>query len=438
MIPQAYKVGLLGSQFPLSGAGDFTVVRNGTKTRINAQGVVSSVAAHIPAFDYIGGCPELSVEGQATQLYEHTAVMASQTKTVTAVAHTVSFWGTGQISFTGAFTGSLQGTGVTNRVQLTFTPTAGALVSTVLGDVRLSQLEAGSRATSYIPNTTTGMITRIADVISNTAILAALQPCTVLENNNAFVVPRYPTNEINLNPLSIRRFEVYDSLTDLEISGLGAVRRDCIWASRLIANGIFVINVTGTGVIHWGDGATSSYNGTSINVSHNYSMFNGIIYITGTLTRVVSNTSDLRHNIASLPAGMTFYENIGSNTTSGSIASLPAGLTFYSNYGSNTTSGSINGLPAGLVSYWNVGLNQVNHYSAGRVWANVMRRFSHHPASGFGLTTAMVDALLIDLSVPTWGTGGIIDLRGNNSPRSAASNAAVTLLLSKGVNVTTN
>ena len=417
MIPQAYKVGLLGSQFPLSGAGDFTVVRNGTKTRINAQGVISSVGANIPAFNYIGGCPELSIEGQATQLYEHTAVMATQTKTVTAVAHTVSFYGTGRIDFSGAFTGSLIGTGENNRVSLTFTPTAGGLVSTVVGSVLLAQLETGVIATSYIPNTTTGVITRIADNIFNNATVAALQPCTILENNDAFVVPRFPTNEINLNQISTRRFEVYDSLTDSEIASLGATRRQCVWASRLIADGTFSISVSGTGVVHWGDGTTSNYNGSKITLTRVYSMFNGIIYVMGTLTYISCDINNLRHNLASLPAGLTVYQNFGQNTTFGNIASLPAGLTFYDNRGQNT----------------------VDRYDAGRAWANNMRQFVSIPQTGIGLTTVMVDALLVDLAnVPSWVHERLIDLRGGNAPRSAASDGAVTNLQGRGVTVLTN
>lgn len=79
-----------------------------------------------------------------------TDTMATQTRTVTAVAHTLAFTGTGTVTLTGAsIAGPLVGTGAGNRVSLTFTPTAGSLTLTVLGSVTLAQLEIGSTATAY-------------------------------------------------------------------------------------------------------------------------------------------------------------------------------------------------------------------------------------------------------------------------------------------------
>jgi hypothetical protein len=65
-------------------------------------------------------------------------------------------------TLSGAFSGSLVGTGANDRVSLTFTPTAGNLTLTVSGTVTDWQLEAGSNATSYIP-TVTGSVTRNND-----------------------------------------------------------------------------------------------------------------------------------------------------------------------------------------------------------------------------------------------------------------------------------
>lgn len=79
-----------------------------------------------------------------------TDVMATQSLTVTAVAHTLSFTGTGTVTLTGASTaGPLVGTGANNRVSLTFTPSAASLTLTVSGSVTLAQLELGSTATAY-------------------------------------------------------------------------------------------------------------------------------------------------------------------------------------------------------------------------------------------------------------------------------------------------
>jgi hypothetical protein len=79
-----------------------------------------------------------------------TDTMATQSLTVTAVAHTLAFTGTGTVTLTGAsIAGPLVGTGASNRVSLTFTPTAASLTLTVAGSVTLAQLELGSTATAY-------------------------------------------------------------------------------------------------------------------------------------------------------------------------------------------------------------------------------------------------------------------------------------------------
>ena len=97
------------------------------------------------------------------------ATLTTQTRTVTAVAHTLSFYGTGSIVLSGVHIATLTGTGANDRVTLTFTPTAGSLILTVAGTVTNAQLEAGSNATSYIP-TTTIALARNADVISKTGV----------------------------------------------------------------------------------------------------------------------------------------------------------------------------------------------------------------------------------------------------------------------------
>lgn len=83
-------------------------------------------------------------------LLNATDTLSTQSVTVTAVAHTLAFTGTGTVTLSGASTaGPLIGTGASNRVTLTFTPTAGSLTLTVSGSVTLAQLEIGSSATAY-------------------------------------------------------------------------------------------------------------------------------------------------------------------------------------------------------------------------------------------------------------------------------------------------
>jgi hypothetical protein len=80
--------------------------------------------------------------------------MATQSYTTAAVAYTLSFTGTGTVDLSGAYVGSLAGTGASNRVSLTFTSTAASLTLTVTGSVTFAQLELGSTATAYQKTTT--------------------------------------------------------------------------------------------------------------------------------------------------------------------------------------------------------------------------------------------------------------------------------------------
>jgi hypothetical protein len=79
----------------------------------------------------------------------NTTTLSTQSVTVAAGSHTLSFTGTGTVTLTGAAIGALVGIGVSDRVSLTFTATAGSLTLTVAGSVTLAQLETGSTATAY-------------------------------------------------------------------------------------------------------------------------------------------------------------------------------------------------------------------------------------------------------------------------------------------------
>ena len=107
----------------------------------------------------------LLLEGTRANLFLNSAVGVTQNVTVAAVAHTLSFRGTGTITLSGVSTaGPLVGTGASNRVALTFTPTAGTLTLTVSGSVTNVNLEAGAWASSWIP--TAGVsVTRDTDIL---------------------------------------------------------------------------------------------------------------------------------------------------------------------------------------------------------------------------------------------------------------------------------
>jgi hypothetical protein len=89
-------------------------------------------------------------DGGRRNLLTGTDAMATQSLTVLAVQHTLSFQGTGTVTLSGASTsGPLVGTGAANIVSLTFTPTAGSLTLTVTGTVQLAQLETAAARTTY-------------------------------------------------------------------------------------------------------------------------------------------------------------------------------------------------------------------------------------------------------------------------------------------------
>lgn len=152
--------------------GDVTdilqVTRASKATYFDADGVLRTADNNELRIDHdpVTGEPRGAlIERQATNLLLGSDELETQSVTVTAVQHTLSFWGTGTVALSGASTdGPLEGTGEDDRVSLTFTPSAGSLTLTVTGDVKWAQLEAGSFATSYI-KTEGSQVTRAAEAI---------------------------------------------------------------------------------------------------------------------------------------------------------------------------------------------------------------------------------------------------------------------------------
>lgn len=167
-VPGGRKAGVSYAQIPGS-AGDLTMTRASVANENARNGTLTEVAANVGRLDFLSGVFQgQPIEPAATNLVFPSATATTQSRTVTAVAHTLSFFGTGSVTLSGAATGTLNGTGANNRVTLTFTPTAGSLTLTVAGSVTNWQLEAGTVATSLI--TTIGAsATRQQDVLTRTS-----------------------------------------------------------------------------------------------------------------------------------------------------------------------------------------------------------------------------------------------------------------------------
>jgi hypothetical protein len=122
--------------------GDTTfLIAGGTETDTGHSHLI------IGEMDAVGGW---ATDFLPANLMLNTDTLSTQAVTVAAVAHTLSFYGTGTVTLTGTSTaGPLVGTGVSDLVSLTFTPTAGTLTLTVSGSVTSAQLAEGSSVLDY-------------------------------------------------------------------------------------------------------------------------------------------------------------------------------------------------------------------------------------------------------------------------------------------------
>ena len=123
-------------------AGSTPAVQDGVVGRINdlaGSGLYASQATT--------GYKPILRKG-AKNLYLNSATLSTQNNTVSAIPYTVQHTGTGTITFSGAYVGSLAGAGT-----ITFTPSAGTLTSTVTGTVSNAMLEIGPTASPYVATT---------------------------------------------------------------------------------------------------------------------------------------------------------------------------------------------------------------------------------------------------------------------------------------------
>lgn len=134
----------------LTNVGDFTFTRAGDQFGIDSGGNLVKSTTDNAAFIFDEG---ILLEGARTNIVWDSFNPVTQTRTVTAVTHTIKIKGTGSVTLTGVGAGV-----VTEASPLTLTPTAGGLIMTVAGSVTHAQLEIGEFSSSFIetPVGTTG------------------------------------------------------------------------------------------------------------------------------------------------------------------------------------------------------------------------------------------------------------------------------------------
>ena len=146
-----------------------TFTRASTGTYFDNTGTMQTASANAPRWDYDPTTLALRgmlIEEARTNLFLNSATLVTQNVTITAQVYTLSFYGTGTITYSGVASGPLIGAGAfPQRASVSFTPTAGTLTCTVTGSVLNAQIEAGAMASSWIP-TVGAAATRSADLCS--------------------------------------------------------------------------------------------------------------------------------------------------------------------------------------------------------------------------------------------------------------------------------
>jgi hypothetical protein len=192
----------------ISSTNLITFTRASNATFIDSNGLIQTATTDVPRFDHNPATGEslgLLVEEQRVNLLLNSETLATQTVTVAAAAHTLSFYGTGSVVLSGAHSATVNGTGAhPTRTTLTFTPTAGSLTLTVTGTVQYANLEAGAFATSWIP-TTGSTATRSADVASISGSNFSSWFPSTLTDHTFFVQAR--TNTPSANAIALEGFE---------------------------------------------------------------------------------------------------------------------------------------------------------------------------------------------------------------------------------------
>lgn len=172
---------------------DGSFSRNSTGTYWDSDKVLKIAAINEPRFNYNPATSEFEgilIEPASTNLLLNSETLSSQTVTLTpGQTYSLSFYNTGTIQLSGAYSGTVTGAALFERKVLTFQAASASLTLTVTGTVKYAQLEPGTRVTSYIP-TTNSPASRSADIITGTGLIytTVTDPNPVWSSNTTYSV----------------------------------------------------------------------------------------------------------------------------------------------------------------------------------------------------------------------------------------------------------
>lgn len=237
-----------------------TFTRSGVGSYFDYAGVLQSAATNTPRFTFnpnnLAAGAVLLNEAAATNVLLNSATVATQTITTSAATYTLSFYGTGSVTLSGASTGVLTGTGTLARVSLTFVATAGSTTLTVSGVATNGQLEVGSTATSIIPTTGTA-VTRNAE--TNTQLMTSDVPETDATAWNSGTT--YPLGALAFDPVSRH---IFSSTGVTALPNMLANAGIVLSQSIVVAAGSCSLSFYGTGSITLSGTATGTLAGTGV------------------------------------------------------------------------------------------------------------------------------------------------------------------------------
>ena len=153
---------------------DGSFSRSSVGSYFDSTGAMQSAAIDTPRFNYDPSTLEfqgIMLEPARTNILLNSSTLSTQTRTVSnGTYYTLSFYGTGTVTLSGAFSVAITGTSINTQTTIGFTTGSTSLTLTVTGTVRYANLEQGVGATSWIATTGTSA-TRAADTVTGSGLI---------------------------------------------------------------------------------------------------------------------------------------------------------------------------------------------------------------------------------------------------------------------------